>query len=179
MRHEARRALMVAACMSAALLGCEHENAAARTRLLDSPAARSLVGAWDVTFRMDVATAVVARASEAAPITGTLVLAEDRYGRANSRDLDDPTHDGVYDVDFTPFGFSSRAAGDVPIAVARVAPAAAGDSLYVVLSPGTSRLSVQMAGRLTGDSAAGEWSASAFSAGGGAGTFTMRRHEPR
>jgi hypothetical protein len=36
-----------------------------------------------------------------------------------------------------------------------------------------------MTGRLTGDSATGEWRASAFSAGGGAGTFTMRRHEPR
>jgi hypothetical protein len=176
MRRDAWRPVL-AVGVAAALLACGHDDGAARARLLESPAARQLVGAWDVTFRVEVATAVAVHPRNTPPITGTLVFAEDRDGHASSDDVGHPTHDGVYDVDFDPFGFSSHAAGEVPEALARVTETAVGDSLYVVLSPGTTRIAVQMAGRLTADSAAGVWHASTFSSGGGAGSFTMRRHD--
>ena len=177
MRPDARcRAATVAVAM-AATLGCASDETPARARLLDSPAARRLVGAWDVTFSLDVATSATVRPATTPSVTGTLVFAEDRYGHTSSRELGEPTHDGAYDVDFGPFGFSSRAAGDVPVAVARVASASPHESLYVVLSPGTTRLAVQMTGTLDDDSATGEWRAAAFSAGGGAGHFTMHRRQ--
>ena len=177
MRPDARyRGAMVAVAM-AATLACAPDESAARARLLDSPAARRLVGAWDVTFQLDVATSVAVRPATTPPVTGTLVFAEDRYGHTSSRELGEATHDGVYDVDFGPFGFSSRAAGDVPVAVARVASASPHESLYVVLSPGTAALAVRMTGTISDDSAAGQWRASAFSAGGGAGRFIIRRRQ--
>ena len=177
MRPDSRYRIAFVAGALAATLACAPDETPARARLLDSPAARRLVGAWDVTFRLDVATSVAVRPATAPPVTGTLVFAEDRYGHTSSRELGEPTHDGVYDVDFGPFGFSSRAAGDVPVAVARVASTPRRESLYVVLSPGTTRLAVQMTGTLDDDSASGEWRAAAFSAGGGAGHFTMHRRQ--
>jgi hypothetical protein len=161
-------------------LACAHDDEPARARLLASPASRHLVGAWNVEFRLDRARSISVRALDTGSVTGTLVFAEDRFGRVASSELGESTHDGVYDVSFTPFGFSSRAEGDVPVAIARVVPTAQGESLYVVLSPGTTRLAVRMAGTLAGDSATGAWRAAAFSAGGGAGTFRMhrRRAEP-
>jgi hypothetical protein len=178
MRREAWR-ITLAVWVTAAAVGCGHDDAAARARLLASPDARRLVGAWDVTFRLGVATSVAVHPSATPPITGTLVFAEDRYGPASSTELGKTTHDGVYDVDFARFGFTSRAPDDVPVAVARMAPTAVGESLYVVLSPETTRFAVRMAGRLAGDSAAGQWDASSFSSGGGSGTFSMRRHQTR
>lgn len=177
MRPDAWYRAALAAGAMYATLACAPDETPARARLLNSPAARRLVGAWDVTFQLDVATSVAVRAATAPPVTGTLVFAEDRYGHTSSRELGEPTHDGVYDVDFGPFGFSSRAAGDVPVAVARVASASPRDSLYVVLSPGTTALAVQMTGTISDDDAAGQWRASAFSAGGGAGRFIMRRRQ--
>ena len=108
-------------------------------------------------------------------MTGTLVFAADRYGRIAAAELADPTNDGAYDLDFRPFGFSSRARSEVPTVVARAAATRVGDSIYVVLSPGTTRFAVRMAGLLAADSAAGSWTATAFSPGGGTGRFTMRR----
>lgn len=49
-----------------------------------------------------------ADARQAPAVTGTLVFAEDHYGRIASAELPNPTHDGVYDIDFQPFGFTTR-----------------------------------------------------------------------
>jgi hypothetical protein len=175
MRRERRSHGPLAAWVVVAVLGCAQDDAPARSRVLDAAEARHLVGVWDVSFRLDPATSVTIHAVSALPVTGTLVFAEDHYGRVTSAELSEPTHDGVYDVDFRPFGFSSRDADAIPVAVARVAPRSTGDSLYVVLSPGNSRFAVRMEGALAGDSAAGRWRAAAFSAGGGSGRFTMHR----
>ena len=166
---------LLAALMVAAVLGCTPDDTAVRSRVLDAAAAHRLVGTWDVAFLLDPAQAIATSARAATPVAGTLVFAEDHYGRIAAAELSGPTHDGVYDVDFQPFGFSTREQGAVPVVVARVTPAGAGDSLYVVLSPGTPRFAVRMTGTLAGDSAAGVWSAAAFSAGGGSGRFAMRR----
>ncbi|NUR54913.1 MAG: hypothetical protein HOQ29_10725 [Acidobacteria bacterium] len=177
MRHDARSRLWIV--LTGLAVACGHGDASARQRLLASPEALRLVGAWKVRFELNYAVSSRVDVGKVGPITGTVVLAEDRFGRVGSTEIGDATHDGVYDVDFSPFGFSSRSEGDVPAAIARLVPTTLGDSLYIVLSPGTTRLAVVMAGRLAGDSASGEWHASAFSSGGGAGSFTMHRRVPQ
>jgi hypothetical protein len=168
---------LIAASVMALLVGCARDDAAARSRLLDDVEARRLVGTWVVLLWLDPAQTTTTKAHPVAPVAGTLVFAEDHYGRIASTELSGATHDGVYDVDFRPFGFSSRDESAVPVVVARVDPRAKGDSLYVVLSPGTPRFAVRMAGTIVGDSAAGAWRAAAFSAGGGGGRFIMRRRQ--
>jgi hypothetical protein len=53
------------------------------------------------------------------------------------------------------------------------------DSLTVVLSPGTALVPVVMNGFINGDSVVGQWTASAYRAGGASGHFTMRRFRNR
>ena len=151
-----------------------NDGSRGRGALNDAEALR-LVGAWEASFRLDPSTSVTVYAVSSAPVTGTIVFAEDHYGRVASDELGTATHAGVYDVDFAPFGFTSRDPGDVPVAVARLAPRPGGDSLHVVLSPGTPQFAVRMDGIIAGDSAAGAWHADSRSAGGGAGQFTMHR----
>lgn len=169
MRRDVLRPLVMAALGGAALLACgrSEEPSAARIAV-----ARRLVGTWDVTFWLDSERTI---SHAAAPITGTLVFALDHSGPLDAPELSAPTNDGLYDADFHPFGFSTRDGDNVPVALARLIPGTSGDSLYVVLSPGRTRFSVRMAGRLSDDSAAGDWRASAFSAGGGSGRFRMHR----
>jgi hypothetical protein len=176
MRRDPRRTL-VAAWLAAMALGCAREDMPARRRLLDDAESRRLVGTWDVTFQLDPGQTITTYAHPDTTVTGTMVFAEDHYGRIAVAELAGPTHDGVYDLDFRPFGFSTRDEGAVPTVVARVDPSIRGDSLHIVLGPGTSRFAVRMAGLLAGDSAAGVWQATAFSAGGGSGRFTMRRRD--
>ena len=52
------------------------------------------------------------------------------------------------------------------------------DSVFIVLSPGASRLSVHIAGALRGDSVVGRWRAEAFGAGGGTGDVMMHHQSP-
>ena len=173
-RRAAGRLIMASLAVMVVACGNDDDEPA-RARLLASPMSQRLVGAWTVTFSLDRARSVSVHPLDTGTVSGTVVFAEDRYGKVKETELGESTHEGVYDVSFAPFGFSSRAESEVPVAVARVVPTAQGESLYVVLSPGTTRLAVRMAGVIAGDSAVGEWRAAAFSAGGGAGTFRMRR----
>lgn len=172
MRRDVRRRMAAVALGGAALLACgrNEEPSASRAAI-----ARRLVGTWDVTFWLDSERTISSYVHATAPIAGTLVFALDHYGRIDAPELSAPTNDGLYDADFHPFGFSTRDGDNVPVALARVVPRPSGDSVYVVLSPGRTRFSVRMAGRLVDDSAAGDWQASAFSAGGGSGRFSMHR----
>lgn len=175
MRRDVLRRMVIAALGSATLLACgqSEEPSAARIAI-----ARRLVGTWDATFWLDSERTISTYVHATRPVAGTLVFAVDHYGQLDAPELSAPTNDGLYDADFRPFGFSTRDGDNVPIVVARIVPLPTGDSVYVVLSPGRTRFSVRMAGRLVDDSAAGDWRASAFSAGGGAGRFAMhRRHE--
>ena len=175
MRRDLLRRMAIATPALAVLLACAQteEPSAARIAI-----ARRLVGTWDVNFWLDSERTISTYVHATAPIAGTLVFAVDHYGRIDAPELSAPTNDGLYDADFRPFGFSTRDGDNVPVVVARIVPRPTGDSVYVVLSPGRTRFSVRMAGRFVNDSASGDWRASAFSAGGGAGRFAMhRRHD--
>jgi hypothetical protein len=161
---------------------CGGADAAERARLLDGPAMRRLVGSWEVSFQPDPGSSTLAMHTSAASVAGTIVLATAHHGPTAVHEMRGITHTGAYDLDFQPFGWTTRGSNDPAVVVARLGPllatpgdSAARDSVFLVLSPGTSRFSVQMAGTLSGDSVRGTWSASSFSVGGGEGRFVMRR----
>jgi hypothetical protein len=175
--------LVVSAALAAAVMLAACADAGERERLLASPAARRLVGTWDATFTNDP-RASVGVVSTATSVQGTMAFTLDHHGPASVDELRDITHEGSYDLDFSPFGWTTRSSDAPAVAIARVAAGDARaskhgdarDSLFVVLSPGTERFAVRMVGVFAGDSASGMWSARAYSAGGGAGRFVMRRH---
>lgn len=143
-------------------------------RVVDSPAARELVGAWDVTFIANTLATSLARSARDSVTRGVLTFALTTHGAPSMYGLRGVTHIGVYDVDFSRLGFAPAGAGGVTTSVARVG--AAGDSVHMVLSPDADRFSVRMEGVLADGRGSGTWSATAFSAGGGMGRFVMRRH---
>jgi hypothetical protein len=165
------------AALFAGLVGCNARSGAHESEPDDAPM-RRLVGSWQVTFQADPHETPGLRDSSA-NVSGMIAFTRNRYGPRSDARVGALTHEGVYDLDFRPFGFSTRDAGEPASAVARVFPAtghdSASDSLIVILSPGAARFAVQMSGTVVGDSATGRWLASSFSAGGGAGGFRMRR----
>lgn len=152
--------------------------------MLDNAAARRFAGVWDVVFHADSQVGY-SRHDPDAVVTGTLAFTEDIHGPTEVAGLSGITHTGVYDLDFRPFGWTTRTGSEPAVAAARALGAARGtakgsgaDSFYVVLSPGAGRFAVRMAGAVLGDSAIGTWSARSFAAGGGAGSFVMRHRAP-
>lgn len=165
------------------LLGCQSAgDRAARERVLASGPGRNLVGTWDLVLTIDSRSLPARRRPGSGPVSGTLVLTPDHHGPTSSNALQGITHVGAYDLDVSPFGFTTRGPDDASFAVARldVPPperaAAGGDSLWVVLSPESDRFPLRMRGLFMQDSALGVWSAESFSVGGGSGRFEMRRH---
>lgn len=163
------------------LWACARNDEGERDLVLQSPAVQRLVGAWDISFATDPHASLGAPQT-ARVLTGTLAFTVDRYGRTETAELSGITNQGTYDIDFLPFGWTTRAPDAPAVAVARVnanvRPTGdeVADSLVVVLSPGSERLAVVMSGTFTGDSASGIWSAYGYRAGGGTGRFVMRRH---
>ena len=153
--------------------GCANIDVAGRAAVLATPLARAAVGTWQTTFRLDPGSTLGALTPGSTSVNGTIVLAEDFHGAISADELQEATHDGVYDVDFSPLGFSSRESGALPGVIARVVPA--NDSLYVILSPGTSLFAVRMIGVMSGDTVRGTWTASGNRTSGGSGRFVMRR----
>jgi hypothetical protein len=166
-------------------LGC-HGDTAERNRALEKDAARRLVGAWDATLWLDhPVTLATAPSTLPRRVAGSLAFLEDHYGTLSPGELGDPTHIGVYDIDFRSFGFQLQDVNGVPTAVARTtaratttppgAAAVAGpDSVTIVLAPGTSQYPCRLAGVFMADSITGIWTAGQLLGGGG--RFSLRRH---
>ena len=191
MRHENRARtvslirVVVAACWLSIAVGCGRDDSGVRAAALAAPSAHRLVGVWEVSFWLDHEP-TLPFVSDTTPVSGTIVFAEDNHGSVSADEMAGPTHDGVYDIDFSRFGFSTREAGSLPGAVARIeqvgVPQRAGlirkpvkDSLFIVLSPGTPLFTVRMTGPMGDDSVAGLWTASTNRSAGGTGHFVMRR----
>ena len=155
-------------------VACDRPDAARRLALLDSPAEQRLVGTWDATFYLDSRASLRPVGDATTAVRGVLAFAPDHHGPVSIAELDGVTHEGAYDLDFSPFRFTTPT--DVPaVAMARVIPGARADSIEIVLSPGTGRFAMRMAGHLTSDSASGDWIAYAYAGNGGTGRFVMRR----
>jgi hypothetical protein len=157
------------------ICGCGNENTN-RSVELNAPAARRLVGTWNAEFWLD-RNAYHSRDTTEVP--GTISLEEDTYGRISATELGDATHAGVYDLDFSRFGFEAREPDAVPTVIARVSHrivnGAPIDSLRIVLSPGSPLFPVVMSGLIDCDRPAGQWTASAYRTGGASGHFAMTR----
>jgi hypothetical protein len=163
--------LLVVAC---------HGESAQRLASLESAPARRLIGVWDATFWLDRQVALKPDAGTLPRrLTGALAFVEDHSGGLSSEDLSDPTHVGVYDVDFRRFGFELGGSGVVPTVVARTAEpkgidGGARDSVQIVVGPGAGRDVVRLLGVFAADTIIGVWT-TPLSLGGG-GRFVLRRH---
>jgi len=165
------------------VVGCTESDDGNRAATLASPAARRLNGSWQVSFTLDRNATVTRNVQDTSQVTGSLAFAEDNHGVVSADELASPTHDGVYDIDFSRFGFSTRTSGSFPGVIARVAVVGnrvgrpGSDSVSIILSPGSQLLTVRMTGRIAGDSIVGGWTASGYRSAGGTGRFVMQRLE--
>ena len=180
-RFSSAAAVLAAGLVLGSVLSCADSEAADRAAALASPSAHRFSGTWQASFTLDRRESMTRFSEDTTPVSGTIVIAEDNHGIVAAREMDSPTHDGAYDIDFSQFGFSTRSGGSFPAVIARVFQPdsrVAGpwlDSIAIILSPGSSMFTVRMTGRLARDSITGEWSASGYRSAGALGTFTMRR----
>lgn len=138
----------------------------------DNHTTTGLVGVWQGAFTATPTSGATSGGPTSA-LGGDIVLfqspwIERLYGIEDSTSLE-----GVYDLDFTPFGFEARPVGRVPLANGSLA----GDlSVRIRLNPYVSQGAVVLEGVLHGDSVVGRWYYEL--PGGASGTFLlMRRHE--
>jgi hypothetical protein len=150
-----------------------------RERALASPPAQRLVGVWDASFRLDRQLRIRGSTEAAPTVRGVIALIENHFGQGRFGSIGTPLHYGVYDVDFTPYGFALLDAGGVPAAAARTAAAqnSDADSVVILLNPDENGLSMSLTGAMKGDQISGVWllenrSRNGFSAGG---RFSMWR----
>jgi hypothetical protein len=159
-----------------------HGSDTARLRALDTPAAQRLVGVWNITVWPGQAFNV--RTGTDPSVRGTIALIGDRHHPLSFSRITAPLHDGIYDIDFSPFAFVPDAPGTVPLAVAEVSASAGHvgsgreDHVRIVLDPDDARRAIILDGTLVGDSVTGAWFVDSRTASGGGG-FTMVRQRTR
>jgi hypothetical protein len=167
---------LIRACCALLLLACGGSSGGDGSTVITAAADR-LVGSWDATFVL--ADEFRGRSPVARNVHGTLVFVRIRSGTPSFPDMAAPLHYGLYDLDFSPYGFDSRNAGTVPTAIARAFPTQVPevDSVLIVLDPEQRGVIVLMRGQLRGDRADGVWTAesSARAGIGESGRFTMTR----
>jgi hypothetical protein len=135
-----------------------------------------LAGPWDADFILT--DAFRRQPSPNLRVHGPLLFIRIRSA-PDFPDMTAPGQYGVYDVDFSPFGFDSRLAGTVPTAIGRnITVTVPGvDSVFIVLGPERRGVVVLMRGRLNADRAEGVWTAvsTTRSGIGESGRFVMTR----
>jgi hypothetical protein len=169
---------VIRACCAFLLLacvGCDELNGGDR-RAVGVTESDHLTGSWEASFALDE---FGSQPSVAHGVHGTMVFARIKQGGPSFPDMAVPLDYGLYDIDFSSYGFDSRVAGAVPTAIARswsVSPREP-DSLLVVLNPERRGVIVLMRGRLRIDRADGVWTAmsTARSGIGESGRFVMTR----
>ena len=110
--NECRRKLTRAAsCLwTLTVLACGHiDSDTARDGV--GASADNLVGTWDASFSLDHEFLATTRAAD---ISGHLLFTRLKSGPRNFRDMSSPSYYGLYDLDFSAYGFDSRSDGVVP-----------------------------------------------------------------
>lgn len=156
--NEYRRKLIRAASCSwiVTVLACGHiDSGAASDSVVAS--ADNLVGTWDARFSLD--HEFLATTTHATDIDGRLLFTRLKSGPRNFQDMASPSYYGLYDLDFSPYGFDSRRDGAVPAVVATRLPADAhsGDSVLIVLDPERRGVTLFIRGDLRDDRVTGKW----------------------
>ncbi|HXC26108.1 MAG TPA: hypothetical protein VNU46_09355, partial [Gemmatimonadaceae bacterium] len=132
-----------------------------------------LVGVWEMRFRLDQLLALKSTPSPN-EIHGEIAFLANPWFRTAPPERVSPTDYGVYDVDFTPFGFDPRTPGQVPVAIAMVRDH---DTVQIMLGQGQSQ-TVTLDGTMVGDSVVGAWQASVVHFGVSGWFVMMRRRVP-
>jgi len=143
--------------------GCRRDLTAWRAALA-TPAVQHLAGSWQVD--MTVATA---GADSGRHVTGSIALTLNEEMLAAPGLDSTPEAFGTYDLDITPFAFAIGNASGVPTVVA----ALSGDTLRLILAPGSSAPAM-LRGAVQGDSVSGRWSVHQRAGPDALGNFVLR-----
>jgi len=172
------RSQLIRACCAFIILagvGCDELSGGDRRAVVVTEGDH-LTGSWQASFVLDE---LGGQPPVARGVHGTMVFARVKPGGPGFPDMAVPLDYGLYDLDFSSYGFDSRVAGAVPTAVARtwsLSPREP-DSLLIVLNPERRGVIVLMRGQLRNGRADGVWTAiSATRSGiGESGSFLMTR----
>jgi hypothetical protein len=136
-----------------------------------------LVGSWDASFHRGDP---LPSSSGVPEVHGTLTFAGPESENASQAVPASPVNYGLYDIDFSPYGFDSRDNGSVPGAVAHIFSLGSGDtdSVSIVLEPAQREVNIVLRGELRGDVARGAWATESPRRAGITewGSFTLTRH---
>jgi len=159
-----------------AAIGCG--GAPRGTRFADEPAAgKSLVGAWDARLSLTRPYSLGVSTPMSSRICGTIGFVDNhRPGQ------DDATAVGVYDLDLARLGLGWMGEDTFPAALVSLpanadvsASRISGDSITIVLNPGSSERIVLL-GRREAVGVDGEWFARS-ARGTASGSFSLRPHD--
>lgn len=158
-----RLALIVSLVLTA--IGGTRSTAQAQSKAVDQ-----VTGVWDARFTL-TKPMLLAKSPSRATVVGQIAMLRSAWlAKQYGTDVG-AGWDGMYDVDFTPFGFEARPARRVPSVTAMMSR---GDSIEVRLNPHVSQGAVVLRGVMKGDSITGIWYYE--SNRGGSGTFVLRRY---
>jgi hypothetical protein len=155
----------------AILIACSDRSALERQA--NAASNQRLIGIWDARFQLDRPLFGSTDGKVDRNVPGELAFLPNRWVTRTYPTMRSATVYGSYDVDFTPFGFDPRSNDETPTAVAGWLGS---DSLEIIIGDPESDLSVQMDGRIAGDSIAGGWRVVIARSYGSGGRFTMVRH---
>lgn len=142
-----------------------------------------LDGMWELTLRLDRRMSLSSTPATL-PFTarGTVTMLANDRSDVSFASMAEPTEIGVYALRLDSLGLPSWQQGEVPTLAARERPSVVrtsvvrGDSILIVLNPGTPARVVRLAGVFADNVIRGEWTAASPLGGGGA--FVMRRATP-
>lgn len=144
----------------------------------EDPAAGKLVGAWDATMKVERPYPLQLRPSQVTAICGTIAMIENRSKSASSEDIASATQLGVYDLPLSQIGLEWNGKASFPAATAstatRTPPANGGDSVHIVLNPGSEERII-LSGRYRPGGIRGTWTAQS-ARGTANGSFSMQPH---
>jgi hypothetical protein len=136
-----------------------------------------LAGVWEIRFELVNGTLGPSAAANA--VLGTLTFGEGTTKALEFPGMRPPLNYGLYNLDFSSFGFETQHDGSAPISVARVSSGGptSVDSVFVVIEPGGPGPSVMLAGELHNDRVEGAWITASIGRTGIAewGHFSMTR----
>jgi hypothetical protein len=147
---------------------------------LETQPAKNLVGAWDATLSLVRPYQLELHEPAAKRICGTIAFVANHHARGGSSQTGDSTRLGVYDMDLARLGLDWLGDDGFPEAVATFvddygAPVnTVGDSVAIVLNPG-SQERIVLLGRYDVEDIRGGWTAQS-SRGTAGGSFSMTPH---
>ena len=142
-----------------------------------SRVSNQLIGSWDARF--ELGSAFPSASSRPKDVRGMLTFVRTASGAVNVPDMVAPVTYGLYDADFTSFGFDIHDGEGAPTAVAGIAGAVADstDSVVIVIGPKERGVSVLLRGKLNDGKLNGAWTTESGRAGIAEwGRFSMTRH---